>query len=211
MEQPQILLLGPPGAGKGTQSANITDRYHIDHIETRSLLQANEHIETEYGTPRDFIEQGDLVPDPIVNELVEETISESDGFVLDGYPRTLSQAENLDDLTHLDAVLLLRAGRDNLIERMTGRRVCPACGATYHVEFSPPETDGVCDECGSDLVQREDDTEAAINERLDVYEEKTTPIHEFYRERDDFVEIDGEQPPDEVWHDLRLALVDTLA
>lgn len=206
MERPRILLLGPPGAGKGTQSENIVEKYGIEHVTTGDALRANKDMETKYGTPRDFMQKGELVPDPVVNEIVAEAISDADGFILDGYPRNISQAEYLDDITDLDCVLSLTVSRDEIVERLTGRRVCPDCGATYHVEFNPPETDGVCDACGSELTQREDDTEEVVNERLEVYEDNTKPVIEFYREQDELVEVDGEQPPEEVWHDLRLTI-----
>lgn len=208
MERPRILLLGPPGAGKGTQSGNIADEYGIEHVTTGDALRANKDMETEYGTPRDFMDKGELVPDPVVNEIVAEALSNAEGFVLDGYPRNLSQAEYLDDITELDCVLLLTVSRDELIDRLTGRRVCPDCGATYHVEFNPPETEGVCDECGGELTQREDDTEAVVSERLEVFEENTKPVIEFYRERDELIEVNGEQTPEEVWHDLRHTIED---
>lgn len=210
MERPRILLLGPPGAGKGTQSGNIADEYDIEHVTTGDALRANKDMETEHGTPREFMEKGELVPDPVVNEIVAEALSNAEGFVLDGYPRNLSQAEYLDDITELDCVLFLTVSREELIDRLTGRRVCPDCGATYHVEFNPPETEGVCDECGSELTQREDDTESVVNERLEVYEENTKPVIEFYRERDELTEVNGEQTPEDVWQDLRLTIEDQL-
>lgn len=210
MERPRILLLGPPGAGKGTQSGNIADEYDIEHVTTGDALRANKDMETEHGTPREFMEKGELVPDPVVNEIVAEALSNAEGFVLDGYPRNLSQAEYLDDITELDCVLFLTVSREELIDRLTGRRVCPDCGATYHVEFNPPETEGGCDECGSELTQREDDTESVVNERLEVYEENTKPVIEFYRERDELTEVNGEQTPEDVWQDLRLTIEDQL-
>lgn len=210
MERPRILLLGPPGAGKGTQSGNIADEYDIEHVTTGDALRANKDMETEHGTPREFMEKGELVPDPVVNEIVAEALSNAEGFVLDGYPRNLSQAEYLDDITELDCVLFLTVSREELIDRLTGRRVCPDCGATYHVEFNPPETEGVCDECGSELTQREDDTESVVNERLEVYEENTKPVIEFYRERDELIEVDGEQTPEDVWQDLHRTIEDQL-
>jgi adenylate kinase len=210
MEQSRLLLLGPPGSGKGTQSANLTDKYDITHITTGDALRANKDMETKYGTPRDFMEQGELVPDPVVNEIVAEATSDAEGFVLDGYPRNLSQAEYLDDITDLDGVFSLSVNRDELMERLTGRRVCPECGTNYHVEFNPPETEGVCDECGSELIQREDDTEEVVENRLEEYDDNTKPVIEFYSEQGELVEIDGEQTPDEVWHDLRLAVEEAL-
>ncbi|RRJ30380.1 adenylate kinase [Halocatena pleomorpha] len=201
-EHPRILLLGPPGAGKGTQSEHLVDAYDIEHVTTGDALRANKDMETEYGTPREFMDAGELVPDPVVNEIVAEAVSNAEGFVLDGYPRNLSQAEYLDDITDLDCVLFLAVDRDELLRRLTGRRVCPGCNKTYHVEFNPPETEGVCDDCGSELTQRDDDTEAVVSERLDVYEENTEPVVEFYRDRGDLIEVDGEGSPEDVWENL---------
>jgi adenylate kinase len=199
MGQPRILLLGAPGAGKGTQSKRLADEYEIDHITTGDALRANKDMETEYGTPREYMESGELVPDPVVNEIVEAALADADGFVLDGYPRNLDQAEYLSDATDLDAVVYLDVDEEELVERLTGRRVCSECGANYHVEFNPPAEEGVCDECGGELVQRDDDTEETVRERLRVYRENTEPVIEHYREEGDLVEVDGEGTPDEVF------------
>ncbi|WP_254840402.1 adenylate kinase [Natronomonas marina] len=208
MSQPKVLLLGPPGAGKGTQSSNIVEEYGVDHVTTGDALRANKDMETEHGTPREYMEAGELVPDPVVNEIVKAALEEADGFVLDGYPRNLSQAEYLDDITDLDLVALLDVDRGELVDRLTGRRVCEECGTNYHVEFSPPEEAGVCDECGGDLVQRDDDNEETVEERLDVFEENTQPVIEYYDEEGELVRIDGEGTPEEVWADLRAAIDD---
>lgn len=207
--QPNVLLLGPPGAGKGTQSANVADEYDISHITTGDALRANKDMETEYGTPREFMEAGELVPDPVVNEIVAEALSEAAGYVLDGYPRNEEQADYLADMTTLDVVCLLTVDESVVVSRLTGRRVCPECGANYHVEFNPPEEEGVCDECGSALIQRDDDTEGTVKERLRVYHESTEPVVEYYREAGVLEEIDGEGSPDEVWDDLRSTIENT--
>ena len=195
----RILLLGAPGAGKGTQSAKLAEAYGIDHVTTGDALRANKEMETEYGTPKSFMDAGELVPDPVVNEIVEAALRESDGFVLDGYPRNIEQAEYLSEITDLDAVVLLDADKEVLVDRLTGRRVCEACGANYHVEFQPPEEPGVCDECGGELIQREDDTEETARERLEVFYENTEPVVDHFREEGVLVEIDGEATPDEVF------------
>ncbi|WP_458205727.1 adenylate kinase [Haladaptatus sp. NG-SE-30] len=200
---PNILILGAPGAGKGTQSARIAEEFDVEHVTTGDALRANKHMETEHGTPASFMDAGELVPDPVVNEIVQAALSEADGYVLDGYPRNLSQAEYLDDITDLDVVLYLDVAKDELVERLTGRRICSECGANYHVDFSPPEEAGVCDECGGELIQREDDTEETVRERIRVYEENTEPVIEHYEEQGDLVRIDGEQTPDEVWDDIQ--------
>jgi len=195
----RILLLGAPGAGKGTQSAKLAEAYGIDHVTTGDALRANKEMETEYGTPKSFMDAGELVPDPVVNEIVKAALEESDGFVLDGYPRNIEQAEYLSEITDLDAVVLLDVDEAVLVDRLTGRRVCEACGANYHVDFQPPEEPGVCDECGGELIQREDDTEETARERLEVFYENTEPVIDHFREEGVLVEVDGEATPDEVF------------
>ncbi|MFC7046526.1 adenylate kinase [Halobacteriaceae archaeon GCM10025711] len=206
MSDPRVLILGAPGAGKGTQSKRVAEAFGVQHITTGDILRANKDMETDYGTPREYMESGELVPDAVVNEIVEKEVGEADGFILDGYPRNLDQAEFLADITDLDAVLYLDVSESELTRRLTGRRVCSECGATYHLEFSPPEEAGVCDECGAELVQRDDDTEEVVRERIRVYHENTAPVVEFYRDEGDLVEIDGEQSPDGVWEDVHEAV-----
>lgn len=202
MADQHVLLLGPPGAGKGTQSARLAERFELEHVTTGDALRANKDMETAYGAPREYMEAGELVPDPVVNEIVEVALEAADGFVLDGYPRNLEQAEYLDGITDLDVVAVLEVPRDELVKRLTGRRVCSECGRNYHVEYDPPEEPGVCDDCGGELVQREDDEEDVVRERLRVYEENTAPVVEHYDEEGSLVRIDGDRPPDAVWADL---------
>ncbi|WP_066416097.1 adenylate kinase [Halorubrum aethiopicum] len=199
----RILLLGAPGAGKGTQSAKLAEEYGIDHVTTGDALRANKDMETEYGTPRSFMEAGELVPDPVVNEIVKTALENADGFVLDGYPRNLEQAEYLSGITDLDAVVLLDVDDEVLVDRLTGRRVCTECGANYHVDFQPPEEAGVCDECGGELIQRDDDTEETARERLEVFAENTEPVIDHFREEGVLEEVDGEATPDEVFDRIR--------
>jgi adenylate kinase len=206
MSAPRILLLGAPGAGKGTQADQLTDAFDIEHITTGDALRANKDMETEYGTPREFMEAGELVPDPVVNEIVKAAIEEADGFLLDGYPRNESQVEYLEAITDLDAVAYLDVSESELIDRLTGRRVCSECGRSYHVKYDPPEETGVCDDCGGDLYQRDDDTEETARERITVFEENTTPVVEHFRETGDLVEIDGEQTPEAVFKELKAAV-----
>ncbi len=211
MTEPHILLLGAPGAGKGTQSARLVEEYGVEHVTTGDALRANKDmdisdLDLEHDTPRAYMEAGELVPDPVVNEIVAEALSSADGYVLDGYPRNIEQAAFLDDATDLDVVVYFDVPREELLDRLTGRRVCADCGANYHVSFDPPAEDGVCDACGGELVQREDDTESVARERLDVFAENTEPVVEYYRDRGQLVDVDGEQPPDAVWADLRSAV-----
>lgn len=208
---PNVLILGAPGAGKGTQSDSIVDEYGVDHVTTGDALRSNKemdisHLGLEYDTPGEYMDRGELVPDEVVNEIVETALDEADGYVLDGYPRNLEQAEHLSAMTDLDVVLYLDVDEDVLVERLTGRRVCEECGATYHVDFDPPEEEGVCDECGGDLYQREDDTEETARERIRVYEDNTAPVVEFYDDRGELARVDGEQTPDEVWDDVHDAI-----
>ncbi len=211
MSQPKLLLLGPPGAGKGTQSANLVERFGVDHVTTGDALRSNKgmdisHLDTEYDTPGEYMDRGELVPDEVVNEIVKTALEDADGFVLDGYPRNIDQAEYLAGITDLDVVVSLSVPEEELVRRLTGRRVCSECGTNYHVDFDPPEVEGVCDECGGELVQRDDDTEETVRERLRVFEENTAPVIEFYDERGDLVEVDGVGSPDEVWERLESAV-----
>ena len=208
MSKPNVLILGAPGAGKGTQSSEIVDEFGVEHVTTGDALRSNKgmdisHLDTEYDTPGAYMDAGELVPDPVVNEIVVAALEEADGFVLDGYPRNLDQAEFLSEETDLDRVVFLDVPEDVLVERLTGRRVCDDCGRNYHVEFDRPEEAGVCDECGGELVQREDDTEETVRERLRVYRENTEPVVEHYRETGDLSEASGEGTPDEVFGRLR--------
>jgi len=207
MDEPRVLILGPPGAGKGTQSTNIADAYGVEHVTTGDALRANKdmdisHLEAKHDTPRAYMEAGDLVPDAVVTEIVATALEDADGFVLDGYPRNDSQAEALAEMTDLDVVLELSVGREALVRRLTGRRVDPETGENYHVEFDVPEADAVRER----LVQRDDDTREAVEHRLEVFEETTAPVIDRYRDHDGFVEIDGEQPPEAVWADIEDAI-----
>jgi adenylate kinase len=211
MSGPRVLILGPPGAGKGTQSSNIAEAFGVEHVTTGDALRANKDMDisdmdTEYDRPREYMEAGDLVPDEVVDAIVDEALSRAEGFVLDGYPRNLAQAETLEGMTDLDVILSLEVSREELIERLTGRRVCDGCGTNFHVEFDQPETEGVCDGCGGELIQREDDRRESVENRLDVFAENTRPVVDRYRGHDGFVSVDGEQSPGEVWTDIRAAI-----
>lgn len=204
MAQPRILILGAPGAGKGTQSAKITDHFDIEHITTGDALRANKemdisHLGLEYETPGEYMDAGELVPDEVVNEIVDEALSQADGFVLDGYPRNLEQAEELESMTDLDLALMLDVSEDELVHRLTGRRLDPETGDIYHVEYNPPEDDEVEDR----LVQRDDDTEETVKERLRVYRENTEPVIDHYEEAGALERVDGEQAPEHVWEDVK--------
>ena len=191
----RLLLLGAPGAGKGTQSSRLAEAFDLEHITTGDALRANKNMETEYGTPAEYMDAGELVPDGLVNEIVKAAINDADGFVLDGYPRNLSQVEYLDEITDLDAIVFLDVGEDELLRRLTGRRVDPETGDVYHTEFNMPDDDTIVDR----LEQREDDTEEVAAERLEVCRENTEPVVEHYRERGELIEVDGEADPETVF------------
>jgi adenylate kinase len=205
--EPRILIMGPQGAGKGTQSRRIADEYGVEHVTTGGALRANKqkdisHLDLEYDTPGAYMEAGELVPDAVVDAIVEAALDEADGFVLDGYPRNADQAAALDGMTDLDVVLVLDISRETSVERLTGRRVDPETGENYHVEFDVPDDEAVRER----LVQREDDTREAVETRLDVFEDETAPVIDRYRDHEGYVEVDGEQSPDGVWADIRTAI-----
>ncbi|MFA9424820.1 adenylate kinase [Natronorubrum sp. A-ect3] len=209
MAQPRILILGAPGAGKGTQSANITEEFDVDHITTGDALRSNKDMDisdmdTEYDTPREYMDQGELVPDEVVNAIVDEALNQADGFVLDGYPRNLEQAEELQDMTDLDVALYLDVSEEELIHRLTGRRMDPETGDIYHVEYNPPEDP----EVEARLEQRDDDTEETVKERLRVFRENTEPVIEYYEDEGSLERVDGEQAPDEVWEAVKATIED---
>lgn len=206
-----ILLMGPPGAGKGTQAAQLVKELGIPHISTGDMFRAAVKEGTELGKKaKACMDAGQLVPDEITIGIVRERLAKEDckqGFLLDGFPRTLEQAEalgrTLDELgTQLDRVINITVPADELVARITGRRICRACGATYHVTFNPSAQQDRCDQCGGELYQRNDDQEATVKSRLDVYEAQTRPLVAYYQERGLYAEIDGRQAIDKVLADI---------
>lgn len=188
-----LIMLGPPGAGKGTQASRIADRYDIPHISTGDMFRANLKQGTELGEEaRGYMDAGELVPDDLVIRMVDDRLSwddAQDGWVLDGFPRTTPQAEALDELLAergdpIDVVLRFAVDDEEVVERLSGRRVCRECGAVYHVSANPPSEEGVCDVCGGELYQRDDDQEEVIRTRLASYAEDTEPLEDFYAGRD---------------------------
>jgi adenylate kinase len=207
----RLILLGPPGAGKGTQADKIAKEYNIPHISTGDIFRANIKNETELGLEaKQYIDNGELVPDTVVVAIVEDRIKQDDtenGFLLDGFPRTENQALALDDVLKemdisLDAVININVDSQILVSRITGRRICKDCGATFHVEFNPPAEEGVCDLCGGELYQRSDDNEDTVQNRIDVYNKQTAPLIEYYSKQDLIKTIDGEQAIDKVFTDI---------
>jgi adenylate kinase len=218
-----VILMGPQGAGKGTQADIIGPRLGLSKLSTgelfRAAIAADSPLGQEIKGPYD---RGELIPDDLTLGLVEERLEEIGenpdirGALFDGFPRTRAQAEGLDAVLakrgeRIDAVVEISVPRDTLIERLAGRRVCPSCGATYHVDFNPPKVDGICDRCGSRLIQREDDTPEAIGRRLDLYDEKTAPLLAFYDERGLLKRVSGDQPIDQVTEDILAAIKRTAA
>jgi adenylate kinase len=213
----RLILLGPPGAGKGTQAVRISQIHCVPHISTGDILRANVSARTPLGLEaKGLMDAGDLVPDEVVISMVAERLVERDttaGFLFDGYPRTVTQAGALEQLladrgTPLDVVLELVVDHDEVVRRLTGRRICKDCGRVCHVAYDPPATDGHCDTCDGELVQRDDDTERVVRNRLEVYREQTEPLVAFYGERGLVRRLDAQGPVDEVT-DRALALLAT--
>ncbi|MDM0627121.1 adenylate kinase [Clostridium perfringens] len=207
----KIVLLGPPGAGKGTQAKSISNRYSIPHISTGDIFRKNISENTPLGIEaKSYMDNGQLVPDEVTINMVKDRLQQDDcknGYLLDGFPRTVHQAEALDNfLTEreesIDTALLIEVPKEFILERMTGRRVCPSCGASYHIKFNPPTNDGKCDLCGSDVIQRKDDTEETVKERLDVYESQTQPLIDFYKNKKQLSVVDGTQAINEVFESI---------
>lgn len=211
----RLVLLGPPGAGKGTQAASLVENYHIVHISTGDLLRAAVKEGTPLGVEaKGYMESGQLVPDSLILGLMEERIRKEDcqeGFLLDGFPRTPPQADALAEMLaklgqKLDAVINIEVPLEKLMARLTGRRVCKSCGATYHTIFNPSAKGDVCEKCGGDLYQRADDTEATVKSRLDVYQEQTAPLIDYYTKAALIKNINGDQDINRVLEDIAIAL-----
>jgi adenylate kinase len=196
----KIILLGAPGAGKGTQAVNLSRMLSIPHISTGDIFRENIRNGTKLGLEtKSFMDKGLLVPDELTVNIVKERIKEDDcknGFLLDGFPRTIPQAESLDAVlnslgTKLDAVINLVVSDDIIVKRMAGRRICKVCGKSYHVVNIPPKVEGICDNCGSVLIIRDDDKEETVKERLKTYNEKTLPLIDYYGEKGILLNFDG--------------------
>lgn len=204
----RVVLLGPPGAGKGTQAVRLVEKYEIPHISTGDIFRKNIKEGTELGKKaQEYMNAGALVPDELVVDLVKDRLQQDDcknGFLLDGFPRTIFQAEKLDEFLSesnlkMDIVINLKVEKEALIKRLTGRRVCKDCGASYHIVNIPPKKEGVCDICGGELIQRKDDNIETVENRINVYEEQTAPLIGYYKEAGSLVDFDGEASLDEVF------------
>ena len=210
-----LLLMGPPGAGKGTQAAKLVERYDIPHVSTGDIFRGALQERTPLGLEaKRYMDVGALVPDQVTVGITRERLAKSDcigGFILDGFPRTLQQAHALDQMLakmgiRLNKVVNIVVPDQELIPRLTGRRICQSCGATYHMEFRPPAQPSVCDRCGGELYQRTDDQEETVRERLEVYRLQTQPLIQYYRERDLYSEINGAQSTEAVFRDIVVSL-----
>ena len=204
----KIIMLGAPGAGKGTQAKQIAAKYGIPHISTGDIFRANIKEGTELGKKaKEYMDQGALVPDELTCDLVMDRISKDDaknGFVLDGFPRTIPQAEALDAAltkagASMDFAIDVDVPDENIVNRMSGRRACLNCGATYHIVSIPPKKEGICDNCGQELVLRDDDKPETVQKRLSVYHEQTQPLIDFYKKKGILRSVDGTVPMDEVF------------
>ncbi len=204
----KIIMLGAPGAGKGTQAKQIAGKYSIPHISTGDIFRANIKNGTDLGKKaKEYMDQGLLVPDELTCDLVMDRIQQDDcanGFVLDGFPRTIPQAQALDAALekigeHMDVAIDVDVPDDNIVNRMSGRRACLECGATYHVVSLPPKTEGKCDHCGSDLVLRDDDKPETVQKRLSVYHDQTQPLIDYYNNQGILRSVDGTQPMEAVF------------
>lgn len=207
----KIIMLGAPGAGKGTQAKKIADRYSIPHISTGDIFRANIKNGTELGRKaKGYMDKGLLVPDELTLELIMDRFKAEDcknGYVLDGFPRNIPQAEALDKaLTEaggkIDFAINVDVPDEAIVERMSGRRACVACGSTYHIQYAPTKTEGICDRCGKELILRDDDKPETVQKRLDVYHSQTQPLIEFYSDKNVLVNVDGTAEMEEVFKEI---------
>jgi adenylate kinase len=207
----KIIMLGAPGAGKGTQAKMIAEKYSIPHVSTGDIFRANIKNGTELGKQaKEYMDAGKLVPDELTVKILLDRVAQDDckdGYVLDGFPRTIPQAEVLEDALNklgdkIDYAINVDVPDENIVRRMSGRRACLKCGATYHIEHIPPKQEGICDTCGSELVLRDDDKPETVLNRLKVYHDQTQPLIDFYTERNVLKSVDGTKDMKEVFNDI---------
>lgn len=207
----KVIMLGAPGAGKGTQAIKIAGKWQVPHISTGDIFRSNIKNGTELGVKaKSFMDQGLLVPDELVVDLVADRVKQEDcknGYVLDGFPRTIPQAESLDKALEamnekIDYAVNVEVPDENIINRMAGRRACVSCGATYHLVHIPTKAEGICDRCGNELILRDDDKPETVKKRLDIYHEQTQPLIEYYQRKNALVEVDGTKDIDDVFQSI---------
>lgn len=207
----RLIMLGAPGAGKGTQAKKIAEKYHIPHISTGDIFRANIKAGTELGLKaKSYMDQGQLVPDEVTIGMLLDRISQDDskgGYVLDGFPRTIPQAESLTAALKergekIDYAVDVDVPDENIVNRMSGRRACLGCGATYHIVFNVPKQEGICDTCGESLVLRDDDKPETVQKRLTVYHDQTQPLIDYYKKEGVLAEVDGTQDMEKVFQDI---------
>lgn len=196
----RLVFIGPPGIGKGTYAAVVSQRYGIPHVSTGDILRDEVKRSTELGRRvKEYLDRGALVPDELIIEIVRERLNQEDckrGFILDGFPRTIKQAEELDKITRVDLVFNFIAPEEVIIDRISGRRICKICGAIYHVKYIPPKVPGICDKCGGELYQRDDDKPEVVKKRLEVFKAQFEPIINYYRGKRLLVEIEASEQAD---------------
>lgn len=211
----KLILLGPPGAGKGTQAANIIETFNIPHISTGDIFRKNIKEGTELGKKaKEYMDRGELVPDTLVVAIVEDRLKAEDcksGFLLDGFPRTVFQAQALDQVLEvmgsgLDYIVNVVVDPEILVERAVGRRICRDCGSTYHIKYNPPKVELVCDKCSGELYQRSDDNADTVTNRIRVYMDETSPLIEYYQSNGNLINVDGQQDIDKVFEDILNAI-----
>jgi adenylate kinase len=206
----KLVIFGPPSAGKGTQAQKLSRQYGIPQVATGDLLRKAVADKTPLGLRiKSYLDQGKLGPDEVIVQLIKERVAKPDcknGFLLDGFPRTMGQAKELERMTDIDLVLSIVVDFEALVERAVGRRTCPKCSAVYHIKFNPPMNEGVCEKCGSKLIQRDDDKEDTVRNRLRVYQEQTAPLIEYYRKKGKLVDIDGSGGIDAVYSQMVKAI-----
>ncbi len=208
-----LVFLGPPGAGKGTQAKRLSEDRGFVHISTGDILRKAVSEGTPLGKKaKEYIDRGELVPDELMIALIEEVLPDGGGVIFDGFPRTIPQAEALDELLkrkgmEINRAILFELEDDEIVERLTGRRSCPSCGAVYHLSFNPPANDEVCDNCGTPLIQRDDDREEVVRKRLEVYRRQTAPLIDYYNAGNKLIRLDAGRPIEEIYGEL-LRIID---
>jgi len=207
-----VVFLGPPGAGKGTQAKLISQELKLRHVSTGDMLRSAVEKQTPLGLKaKEYMDRGDLVPDELVIAMVEQEVLQAENLVLDGFPRTLNQAKALESMLSkhgkgVDKVFLFEIGDDYIVERLSGRRTCPKCGAVYHMKFNPPKEDELCDVCGVKLIQREDDREEVVRKRLEVYRKQTAELIDFYEKEDKLIRLNALKSIEELYEEIKKAL-----